>query len=187
EPSEASVPAAPSEVSAPAAPAEASAPAAPAEASESAASAEDAASSASPVSDAAGALSSAGKAAAGGDDPAAKLKEAAGFSKTLTGAWDSMKGMDFSEKAAFVKKGMDLVSKAKDHIGMLKNLAPLLSGDMGKQLMSQVGGLSGNLGDLSGLFGKAGSIGAGDWGSYKDQIGSAIKGLSGGFSGLGSL
>jgi len=144
-------------------------------------------SSASSAADAAGALSSAAKSATGDANPTAQLEEAAGFSKTLTGAWDSIKGMEFSEKAAFVKKGMDLVSMAKDKIGMLKNLAPLLSGDMSGELMKQVGGLSGNLGDLSGLLGKAGSIGAGDWGSYKDQVGSAIKSLSGGFSGLGSL
>lgn len=120
-------------------------------------------------------------------DAQAKLKEASGFSDTISKTWDSIKGLDFAKKGEFVKQAMDLVSMAKDKIGMLQNLASSLPGGMGEKLLSQVGGLTGNITDLSGLLGKAGSIGAGDWSSYKDQIGSALSLLGGKFGGLDSL
>jgi|GEM_PF-4912489 len=116
-----------------------------------------------------------------------QIKEVSGFSDTLNSTWNSIKGMDYSDKSAFVAKGMSLVSAAKDQISSLKGVSSLLSSDMGKQLMSKVGSLSGSLGGLSGLLGKSGTITSSDWGSYKDQIGSAIGGLAKGFSGLGSL
>jgi hypothetical protein len=138
-----------------------------------------------------GGKDAAGAVAAGASGGSAKalsqVKEAAGFSDRISKTWNSMKGLDFAQKAEFAKKGMDLVSMAKDKIGLLRNIASSLPDGMAEKLMGQVGGLGGNLSDLSGLLGKAGSIASGDWSSYKDQVGSALNLLGGNFSALDSL
>jgi len=123
----------------------------------------------------------------GGGKAKESLKEASGFSDTISKTWDSMKGMDFSDKAAFAKKGMDLISAAKDKLSLLNSISSSLPDGMSKMLMDKVGGISGNITNLSGLLGKAGSITSGDWSSYKDQIGSVMGLLGGNFSGLSSL
>lgn len=134
-----------------------------------------------------GATKKATAAVAGGGGATESLKEVSGFSDTISKTWDSIKGMDYAKKADFVKQALALVSTAKDKLALLNNISSSLPEGMSKKLMDQVGGISGNIGKLSGLLGKAGSIGSGDWSSYKDQIGSAMSLLGGGFSGLGSL
>lgn len=125
--------------------------------------------------------------ASDGGSAAKTVKQASSFSDTISKTWDSMKGMDFAKKAEFVKKGMSLVSGAKDKLSMLNSISSSLPDGMGKKLMDQVGGISGHISSLTGLLGKASSIGAGDWSSYKDQVGSALGLLGGNFSALGSL
>ncbi|MGE9269622.1 MAG: hypothetical protein ACQKBU_02365, partial [Verrucomicrobiales bacterium] len=125
----------------------------------------------------------------GGDDAEmqnalGQITQISGFSDTLTSTWNSVKGLDFSDKDAFIQQVKSLASSASKHIGMLKQIAPMVGGDTGAALVKQISGLSDQLGGLSSLVSKGSSITSGDWGSYKDQIGSAISSLSGGFSGL---
>ncbi len=116
-----------------------------------------------------------------------QVSKISGFSDTLNSTWNSIKGMDYAQKATFLKQASDLVSSAKKHIGMLKQIAPMITGGSSGALIEQISGLTSQVGGLSSLVSKGQGIASGDWGSYKDQIGSAIKGLSGGFSGLSSL
>jgi len=111
-------------------------------------------------------------------DAAAARKEASGFGSTIDSTWNSIKGMDYSQKADFVNKAMGLVSKAKDHIATLSKLSNVLPEGMAGKLVSQVGGVSGNLSQLTSLLGNAGSLTSGDWSGFKDQIGKALGGAS---------
>jgi hypothetical protein len=126
------------------------------------------------------------------DDPQeenglSQVSKISDYSETLTNGWNSVKGVDFSDKAALLKKVKSLVSTASKNIGMLKQISPMVTGDTGKALIKQISGLSGQVGSLTSLLDKSSSITSGDWGSYKDQIGSAISSLSGGFSSLSKL
>lgn len=120
-------------------------------------------------------------------DAAAQVKEAAGFSDTVSKTWETMKGMDFSKHAEFIKMATDLVSKAKGHLDTLNKLSSALPEGMSGKLLSQVGGLSDKLGGLSGLLGGASSLSPGDWAGFKDKVGGSLGGLSSGFSALGGL
>ncbi|MBC2600550.1 MCP four helix bundle domain-containing protein [Puniceicoccus vermicola] len=132
-----------------------------------------------------------GKSLIGGDvsmdDAMSQISKISGFSDTLNSTWKSVKGLDFSDKDALIKQVKSLASTASKNIGMLKQISPMVTGDTGKALIKQISGLSDQLGGLDNIIDKASSITSGDWGSYKDQIGSAIKGLSGGFSSLSKL
>jgi hypothetical protein len=116
-----------------------------------------------------------------------KVADIAGYSSVLTQGWDSIKGLGFDQKDELLKQLKSIISKAGSNIGALKQVAPMLSGGAGSGLVDQITGLTGQLDSLKSLYDKGKGIAAGDWGSYKDQIGSAIKSLSGGFSGLSSL
>lgn len=126
------------------------------------------------------------------DDPReengmAQISKISGYSDVISSGWDSIKGMDFSQKDAFLKQLKGIASKAKSNIGMLKQISPMITGASGKGLIESIKSLSGSAGNLSDLVKKGSSITSGDWGSYKDQVGTVIKSLSGGFSGLSSL
>lgn len=117
----------------------------------------------------------------------ASIKEVSGFSNTITNTWDSMKGLDYADKALFVKKAMDMVSDARSKISMLQTVSSALPGGAQTQLLRQVTGMTGITGNLGDLLGKADSITPGGWSSYKDEVGAAMGLLGGQFSGLNSL
>ena len=116
-----------------------------------------------------------------------KIGDISQYSEVLTKGWDSIKGLGFDQKSELLQQLKSIISKAGSNIGALKQVAPMLGGDTGKALIGQLSGLTGNLDTLKSLYAKGQGVASGDWGSYKDQIGSAVSSLAGGFSGLSSI
>lgn len=116
-----------------------------------------------------------------------QVMEASGYSSTLTSAWGTMKGMDFSSKDAFLKQAKGLASEAGTKIGSLEQLSSIFGGKTSKELAATISSLGKQLGSLKDLISQGNGIDASGWSGYKDQMGSAISALSGGFGGLSSL